>query len=99
MNTHSKTIVNLINSTKDKEVQELLSRFIMLMCGVSLQDKVVLDCRTRKFTNWTVVHGFESTFAIFRNEYENPNNPDAYTIVYAGKQVPVNGLLEWKQVA
>jgi hypothetical protein len=83
---------------KDKNSQELYSRFIMLMCGVSLQDKVVLDCRTRKFTNWTVVHGFESTFAIFRDEYENPNNPAAYTIVYAGRQVPVNGLLEWKQV-
>jgi hypothetical protein len=84
---------------KDKNSQELYSRFIMLMCGVSLQDKVVLDCRTRKFTNWTVVHGFESTFAIFRDEYVHPDNAAAYTIVYAGRQVPVNGLLEWKQVA
>lgn len=70
----------------------------MLMCGVSLQDKTVLDCRTRKFTNWTVVHGFESTFAIFRDEHVRFDNPAAYTIVYAGKQIPVNGLLEWQQI-
>lgn len=70
----------------------------MLMCGVSLQDKTVLDCRTRKFTNWTVVHGFESTFAIFCDEYLLPDNPSAYTIVYAGNQCPVNGLLTYEEV-
>ena len=70
----------------------------MLMCGVSLQDKVVLDCRTRKFTNWTVLHGFESTFAIFRDEYTNADDPAAYTIVYAGNQRPVDGLLEYEEV-
>jgi hypothetical protein len=59
----------------------------MLICGVSLQDKVVVDCHTQKFTKWTVVYGLESTFAIFRDE-----SMSEYTIVYAGKMRPVDGV-------
>ena len=74
-------------------MRELFSRCIMLICGVSLQDKVVVDCHTQKFTKWTVVYGLESTFAIFRDERKSE-----YTIVYAGKMRPVNGLGRCKEL-
>jgi hypothetical protein len=94
--TNRDYFVNLINllypikDSKDPEVlqrRESLSRCVMLICGVSLQDKVVVDCHTQKFTKWTVVYGLESTFAIFKDE-----STSEYTIVYAGKMRPVNGV-------
>ena len=90
------TLIQMLYSKtgqKDKEDRALLSRCIMFICGVSLQDNIVLDCHTRKLSNWTVVHGLESMFAIFHDEFR-----DTYTIVYAGKLCPVNGLLTYEEL-
>jgi hypothetical protein len=88
-----RTLINFLYDIQDvttpdvRQIRKSVSRCIMLICGVSLQDKVVVDCHTQKFTKWTVVYGLESTFAIFRDE-----SMSEYTIVYAGKMRPVNGL-------
>lgn len=78
---------------RDTELSKMLSRFIMLTCGVNLQDQFVLDCRNLKFTNYTVVHGHDSMYAIFRDEGRT-----SYTIVYAGNLRPVDGLLQHEEL-
>jgi hypothetical protein len=90
------TLIQMLYSKtgqKNKEDRVLLSRCIMFICGVSLQDNVVFDCHARKLSNWTVVHGLESMFAIFHDGFKN-----TYTIVYAGKLRPVNGLLTFDEL-
>lgn len=78
---------------QNTELSKMLSRCIMLMCGVDLQDHFVLDCRNLKFTNYTVVHGHDSMYAIFRDKPRT-----SYTIVYAGNLRPVDGLLQHQEL-
>jgi len=85
--------INKLYEPKNKEERDMYSKFIMLIFGVSLQDKVVLECHEQKLTKWSVVYGLQSTFAIFYDEYKTE-----YTIVYAGKQRPVNGVFEYEQL-
>lgn len=88
-------LINVLYDTvqRDMELSKMLSRCIMLMCGVNLQEQSVLDCRNLKFTNYTVVHGHESMYAIFRDK-----DRTSYTIVYAGNLRPVDGLLPHQEL-
>lgn len=97
-NLLKQSLENLINVLYDvvqqnTELSKMLSRCIMLMCGVDLQDHFVLDCRNLKFTNYTVVHGHDSMYAIFRDKART-----SYTIVYAGNLRPVDGLLQHQEL-
>lgn len=85
-------IDKLYAMTREDEIEsrKMLSQCIMLMCGVSLRDDIVMDCQTHRFTDYSVVHGLKSTFAVFKDMFD-PNKP--YTIVYVGNLVPIDGLL------